>query len=479
MLIITPLFLKLWKRFCASLAHRWNISSFNVKCEVERPQYSAKMRENHTEPVEGVKIAWKILKGTGLAIFFILVIVVVVGGVIYHEHLKTSFSRWGDEGVTSLLSSIVKAVFTYCLIYGLNFIYEYIAEYMTEQQCLRTQTQYDNSLTIQLVAFAFITKYAHIFFVVLVKGNFTGTPKEYNRIFNYRLTECGYGGCLLDLIILLASMKAVYTLLDKPVKKPLKKWIESIEWWRSIQNMTVIYKSVERIPGDHPYIKDTNLQEFTSRDFLNMNLDRVLNFAIVTIFVPVFPLAPMVALIYSLYTTRTDAKELLDGHRRPIFPPARDIGVFYGFLDRIQYIAIVTQGFINAFIYDLVPRFVYRLFYSPNRSLDGYVEFTLSKFNTSDYAPEYLPKTPSLNVTECSYRDYRNDPGTELEYERSVVYWHFLAARMIFFTLFVALGLIIISLVNVCIKDTPKNLRKLQKQRNMYETYNGYYLNST
>lgn len=476
MLVITPLYLKMWKRFSASLAHRWNISSFNVKGEPERPEYKAK---ECPQPVEGIKIAWKVLKTFGLVCFFILVLVVVVGGVIYQEYLKTSMSRWGDEGITTLLSSLVKAVLTYCLIYGLNFVYEYIAEYITDHQNVRTQTQYDNSLTIQLVTFAFITKYAHIFFVLLVKGNFTGTPKEYIRIFNYRITECGYGGCLLDLIILLASMKLVYTVLDITASKPLKKWIKTIYWWRSIRSLSLITTRYdERVPGDHHYINDANLQEFTTKDFLNMNLGRVLNFAIVTIFVPVFPLAPIVALIYTLYTTRTDAKELLDDHRRPIFHPARNIGVLSGFYDKIQYIAVITQGFINSFIYDLVPRYVYKLFYSPNGSFDGYVEFTLSKFNTSDYAPEYLPKT-AFNVSECCYRDYRNNPGTEFEYQRNSVYWHFLAARLIVFISFVAVGLSMISLVNVCIKDTPKYLRNLVKKRNVYETYNGSYLNTT
>lgn len=53
-------------------------------------------------------------------------------------------------------------------------------------ELLRTQAEFDDSLTLKIYLFQFINYYASIFYVAFLKGKFVGYPKKYNKIFGYR-----------------------------------------------------------------------------------------------------------------------------------------------------------------------------------------------------------------------------------------------------------------------------------------------------
>lgn len=96
-----------------------------------------------------------------------------------------------------------------------------------------------------------------------------------------------------------------------------------------------------------------------------------------------------------------------------------------------------SLGFIIAFTSDFVPKLVYQLYYSQDGSLDGFVEFSLSKFKISEFRNGTQPEKPHTgNFTECYYSDHRYPPGHEHEYERTIVFWHIFAARLVFVVIF-------------------------------------------
>lgn len=57
----------------------------------------------------------------------------------------------------------------------------------------------------------------------------------------------------------------------------------------------------------------------------------------------------------------------------------------------------LLQGFIIAFTSDFIPHLVYATVVSPNHSLDGFLEFSLSVFNTSDLEPGSEPYNSSYS----------------------------------------------------------------------------------
>ncbi|KAK8757212.1 hypothetical protein V5799_000085 [Amblyomma americanum] len=65
---------------------------------------------------------------------------------------------------------------------------------------------------------------------------------------------------------------------------------------------------------------------------------------------------------------------------------------------------ILTQAFQIAYTSDFIPRFLYRVLHSPDYSLRGFINFTLSSFDTSDFDNETRPDNSTLDgvpVREC------------------------------------------------------------------------------
>lgn len=59
----------------------------------------------------------------------------------------------------------------------LNYAYESLAEWLTELELIRTQTEFDDSLTLKIYLLQFVNYYASIFYIAFFKGKFVGTPK--------------------------------------------------------------------------------------------------------------------------------------------------------------------------------------------------------------------------------------------------------------------------------------------------------------
>ena len=271
-------------------------------------------------------------------------------------------------------------------------------------------------------------------------------------------------------------------------------WPLLMKKWNSFKLRTGKNRGNSLKPKGKRYIADLKLVEFGSRglfpEYLEMGMKLcnekvlcvlylkhvflilVLQYGFVTIFVSAFPLAPLFALINNICEMRFDAKKLLVYHRRPVFARVRSIGIWYRILDCISKLSVITNGFIIAFTSDFVPRLVYYFFYSTNRTLDGYVEFTLARFDTSKFQNNTAPDHPTLDgvfVTECRYQDYRVDPGEKFEYERNAVFWNIMAARLIFVVLFENAVAIVMILVRWLIPDVSGELRD-QIRREAYIT---------
>ena len=94
------------------------------------------------------------------------------------------------------------------------------------------------------------------------------------------------------------------------------------------------------------------------------------------------------------------------------------------------------QGLIIAFTSSFIPKLVYSYAHSPDQSLRGYVNFTLSTFDPADFEhkrglDEDVPDT-------CSYYDFRHPPNAQDgdKYQITEIYWHVLAARFAFVFVF-------------------------------------------
>lgn len=110
-------------------------------------------------------------------------------------------------------------------------MYTWLATYLTEYELLRTQTEFDDSLTLKIYLLQFVNYYASIFYIAFFKGKFIGYPGNYNRFLKFRQEECGVGGCLMELCIQLAIImvgkQAMGTVLEM-VLPHFYKWFNFI-----------------------------------------------------------------------------------------------------------------------------------------------------------------------------------------------------------------------------------------------------------
>lgn len=178
-----------------------------------------------------------------------------------------------------------------------------------------------------------------------------------------------------------------------------------------------------------------------------------------TLFVASFPLAPVLALVNNLFEIRVDAWKITTQFRRVVPEKAQDIGAWQPILQGIAILAVATnvsycyckntsvspifvklsvqfvsimqfseindrvrvnsvllfpQAMIIAFTSDMIPRLVYYWSFSvypygnhPNNTMEGYINSSLSIFNTSDFSDFSKPEqsNSSLIISTCRYKN--------------------------------------------------------------------------
>ncbi|EDV98603.1 anoctamin-1 isoform X2 [Drosophila grimshawi] len=478
------LFLELWKRYSAEITHRWDLTGFDVHEEHPRPQYLARLKNikpTRTDYVTNIKEPtvpfWRMkLPATVFSFSVVLLLiasafVALVAVVVYRMSLVATLNNDRSGMTTSkaiVVATSAAAFVNLCLLYVLNYLYSHLAEYLTELEMWRTQTQFDDSLTLKIYLLQFVNYYASIFYIAFFKGKYIGHPGQYIKVFQYRQEECSSGGCLTELCIQLAIImigkQAFNTILE--VCLPM--------FWRRVLVIKVglkklIGNAVKPNKGkDERWMRDFKLLDWGARSLFPEYLEMVLQYGFVTIFVAAFPLAPFFALLNNILEMRLDAKKLLTHHKRAVSQRVRDIGVWYRILDCIGKLSVITNGFIIAFTSDMIPRWVYR-YKSENGSLDGYLDFTLSEFKISDSAELRRLASDSSNITTCKYTDFREPPNSPNQYTYSDMYFIILACRLAFVVVFENFVALVMIFVRWCIPDMSVELRD-QIRREIYIT---------
>ncbi|XP_013082997.1 anoctamin-1-like isoform X3 [Biomphalaria glabrata] len=487
------LFLEFWKRKEATIQYKWDLTTFVQEEEPPRPEYLSKL-ENwqifKMNPVTGIQEPhlpfWKrrfpiFLASYSIMLFLAAIAVTAVIGVIAYrvsmlaalqlipQHVSSNSTVVATTAGliyenASLVTTVTAALINLAIIIILNVIYGHLAFWLTDWECLRTQSEYDNSITIKLFALQFVNYFCSIFYIAFFKGQFVGRPGKYRTIFGGRQEECEAGGCLIELCIQLAIIMVGKQLIQNNfIEIVVPKLIKLVK--RKCSKETREQKLAKT-----PWEKDYILAPAESMSLFYEYLEMVLQFGFLTIFCAAFPLAPLFALLNNIVEIRVDANKFTTHLRRPLAEKSANIGIWYSVLYGISRIAIISNAFIIALTSEFIPRLVYTSRYSPDESLSGYINFTMAYFNTSDFAPSDRPKDIHLGVISmCRYKDFRNPPWEDPEYRRSTAFWHVLAARLAFVVVFENVVVVITSLISWLIPDVPTILKE-QIHREAYIT---------
>ncbi|XP_072017644.1 anoctamin-4-like isoform X2 [Amphiura filiformis] len=481
------MFCEVWKRRQNQIDYDWDLFGFEEQEENCRHQYEVKASENdkRTNPVtKELEVYMALTKrfprimAAGMAILFMICLVLasVIAIIIYRIAIKVTIAAVSENIISSnasLITSCTASLLSLVVIMLLQILYDKIATGLTDFELHRTDTEYEDAYTVKMYLFAFVNYYSASFYIAFVKGKLPGNPSDYGKIFGYRQEECDPAGCLQELFINIAIVMCGKQFFNNFMEIFVPK---ALNIWRSR-----IGRAEEEDSGDtyDQWERDYNLGSLGPQGLFKEYLEMTIQFGFITIFAAAFPLAPLFALINNIMEIRVDAYKFVTQLRRPYAAKAQDIGAWYGILVTVGNIAVLTNAFIIAFTSEFVPREVYR---ARHDSLSGYIDYSLSSFNTlnfetirgekgpndanDDYPVEkgspYYAQYFNQTVTVCRYRGFYKGPNPPYDYTPE--YWTLLAWKLVFVLLFEHIVFAIKFALDYVIPDMPEHVKNTIKR---------------
>ncbi|XP_028935388.1 anoctamin-4 isoform X3 [Ornithorhynchus anatinus] len=497
MAVWATVFLEFWKRRRAVIAYDWDLIDWEEEEEEIRPQFEAKYsKKERMNPISGKpepyqaftdKCSRLVVSASGIFFMICVVIAAVFGIVIYRVVTVSTFAafKWALIRNNSQVATTGTAVcINFCIIMLLNVLYEKVALLLTNLEQPRTESEWENSFTLKMFLFQFVNLNSSTFYIAFFLGRFTGHPGAYLRLINrWRLEECHPSGCLIDLCM----QMGIIMVLKQTWNNFMELGYPLIQNWWTRRKLRQEH-GTQRKAGFPQWERDYNLQPMNAYGLFDEYLEMILQFGFTTIFVAAFPLAPLLALLNNVIEIRLDAYKFVTQWRRPLASRAKDIGIWYGILEGIGILSVITNAFVIAITSDFIPRLVYAYKYGPcagqgeagQKCMVGYVNASLSVFLVSDFENRSEPTSDGSEFSGsplkyCRYRDYRDPPHSLVPYGYTLQFWHVLAARLAFIIVFEHLVFCIKHLISYLIPDLPKDLRDRMRrekyliQEMMYE----------
>ncbi|XP_058800910.1 anoctamin-4 isoform X2 [Phymastichus coffea] len=460
-------FLEMWKRRQAVLAWEWDLQHGDGD-EEPRPEFETSVKTFRINPVTREREAYLPVWSrtvryiaTGSIVFFMICVVLgaVLGTIIYRISLVAVFHGGGHflKRHAKIFTSLTAAFINLIIIMILTRIYQKLARWMVNMENPRTQTEYEASFTFKIFLFEFVNFYSSLIYIAFFKGRFYVHPGDQesrsSEFYRIKTDVCDASGCLSEVCIQLAIIMIGKQVFNNFVEilSP-KMW----NWWRKRTHKAAT-KDQSR-----PYTsweQDYQLQDPGRLALFDEYLEMIIQYGFVTLFVAAFPLAPLFALLNNIAEIRLDAYKMVREARRPLAERVEDIGAWYGILKGVTYAAVVSNAFVIAYTSDFIPRTVYAFVYSPTEDLVGYIDSSLSEFNTSHYTEEMRSaEDRRTQPPSCQYRGYRNPPGNADPYGLSPQYWHVFAARLAFVVVFEHVVFALTGIMSYVIPETPRSV---------------------
>uniref|UniRef100_A0A8C8AXN1 Anoctamin n=1 Tax=Otus sunia TaxID=257818 RepID=A0A8C8AXN1_9STRI len=469
MAVWATMFLEQWKRLQMRLSYSWDLAGLEEEELLLTPIFATVQFCNDEE-----KLTWSdrmpgYATNFGLILFMIMLTFSAVFGVIVYRITTAAALSFSTKETTRSNARVTvtatAVIINLVVILILDEIYEAVAKWLTEIEVPKTEKTFEERLILKAFLLKFVNSYAPIFYVAFFKGRFVGRPGHYVYVFDgYRMEECAPGGCLMELciqlsIIMLGKQLIQNNLFEIGIPK-LKKLFRKLKDERTETKETDTNQSKDPQQWDLDY----SLEPFTglTPEYMEM----IIQFGFVTLFVASFPLAPLFALLNNIIEVRLDAKKFVAELRRPDTVRAKDIGIWYNILSGIGKFSVIINAFVIAVTSDFIPRLMYQYAYSQNGTMHGFINHTLSYFNVSHLKAGTQPENSPFahDVLFCRFKDYREPPWSQNQYEFSKQYWAVLSARLAFVILFQNLVMFLSVLVDWMIPDIPKDISEQIKR---------------
>ncbi|TNN01044.1 hypothetical protein fugu_012290 [Takifugu bimaculatus] len=441
MALWAAMFMEHWKRRQMRLNYEWDLTGFEDE-EMEKLTYQDRLPAYMTNVV--------------MMLLMIGVTFATVFGVIFYRISTKAALHMSSNPVTrshvQLTVKTTAAIINLVVILILDEVYGAVARWLTVLEVPKTDKSFEERLIFKTFILKFVNAFSPIIYIAFFRGRFVGRPGSYLYVSeSYRMEECAYGGCLMELCIQLSI-----TMLGKQL-------IQNNLFEIGIPKLKKLLRYIQSKQGAVPEEeRQKKLQRYETDHFLEPRHHvLVIQFGFVTLFVASFPLAPLFALLNNIIEIRLDAKKFVTELRRPVGARAKDIGIWYNILRGVAKVAVIINAFVISFTSDFIPRMVYQYKYSQEGSMHGFVNHTLSFFNVSHFQEGSEPLDQlhlGYPVEICRYKDYREPPWSNTPYELSKEFWTVLAVRLSFVIVFQNVVMLMSDIVDWLIPDIPKDI---------------------
>uniref|UniRef100_A0A671Q9M1 Anoctamin n=1 Tax=Sinocyclocheilus anshuiensis TaxID=1608454 RepID=A0A671Q9M1_9TELE len=471
MALWATMFMEHWKRRQMRLNYIWDLTSFEdaeVSHSHPRAEYEFHVMKKSLKKEQSPKSLF-LLCVFVCSMQICVTLAIVFGVVLYRVSIMTALHMSSTPTFRTNIRATVKttaAIINLIIIIIMDEVYGAIARWLTIMEVPKTDKSFEERLIFKTFILKFANAFTPIVYLAFFRGRIIGRPGKYIYVMgSYRMEECAHAGCLMELCIQLCI-----TMLGKQLIQNNLFEIGVPKLKKMLRQRKIDKKHQEELNKTlHRHEKDHFLGPFVG---LNPEyMEMIIQFGMVTVFVASFPLAPLFALLNNIIEIRLDAKKFVTELRRPIAVRAKDIGIWYTLLRGLSKVAVIVNAFVIAFTSDLIPRLVYQYMYSPDGTLHGFVNHTLSYFNVSHFQPGTEPMEPmhlGYKVEVCRYKDYRDPPWSATPYEFSREFWAILAARLAFVIVFQNVVMLMSDFVDWLIPDIPKDISiQIHKERNL------------
>lgn len=337
-------FLEAWKRDEITYVMKWGMTGFEQE-ETTRPAFWGKQRTEdgaqvtshvdgtpdiHFPPVEAVKRKAFSNVVTVVFIFFVVFAIYYIfqlKGAMNVEPYKSQFTVFGFIELGTLVPSVLNAV----SIGIFSSTWKVVSLKLTIAENHRTDTYFEDSLIAKTFSFEFVNKYAACFYAAFMKKYFvSGDPCD-PTCFDELATT------LSTLFVVELSTGNLGEVAGAYFGKQKREKAES-EGVHPDRHMSQVEKQYTAETFDKMLGTFRNYQEMAFQ------------FGYATLFSAAFPLAPVLAYINNFVEIRVDAWKLLQCSRRPEPSGAEDIGAWYGILDLISLLSVMTNGLLIFFV---------------------------------------------------------------------------------------------------------------------------------
>eukprot|EP00475_Leptophrys_vorax_P019655 TRINITY_DN26951_c0_g1_i1.p1 TRINITY_DN26951_c0_g1~~TRINITY_DN26951_c0_g1_i1.p1 ORF type:complete len:822 (+),score=220.07 TRINITY_DN26951_c0_g1_i1:213-2468(+) len=334
-----------WKQEESFLKVRWGTARFEEK-EQPRPEFRGMWVRS---PITGKlqeffpfmeKVRRQLISRGVIFVLICCVIAAVSGIFVLRSFLVLE--------VNAVLGKYIAAVVNVVQIQIFNFIYSKISARLNEYENHRTETEYRDAMISKNFLFKFVNSYNSLIYLAFFQQFETNSDLQCAYIPSGDITENCLSNLRIQLVIVFALslvMNNTTELLGPYLQSKINSCRQS---WSGFRGASMSQMDAAKTVAEKQF--ELSTYESTTDDYEEL----AIQYGYVVLFIVVFPLTPLLALLNNYVEVYVDSIKLLRLTRRPRPRGAADIGAWYDVFDMIGALAIITNVALAIFGFEVI-----------------------------------------------------------------------------------------------------------------------------